>query len=165
MYEYKAPEHAVFRDRSFPMPLLEITVPAGFLPTPEKQALMKDLTTAVLKAEGVPDSPRSRSLTWILIHEVDHGHWAIAGAPPASLRFLVRVTVPLGAVSLARKRRMGLEIYRLLSKAAGKPLATDEAWILVHEIPDGHWTAAGKTLQLKDLTAFVGFQLPPGSRR
>lgn len=146
------------------MPLVEITVPAGFLPTPEKQSLIKELTTAVLKAEGVPDSPRSRSLTWILINEVEHGHWAIAGAPPAGLRFLVRVTVPLGAVSLARKRRMGLEIHRLLSKTAGKLLATDEAWILVYEVPDGHWTAAGKTLQLKDLTAFVGFQRPPRSK-
>lgn len=145
------------------MPLVEITVPAGFLPSPEKETLIKDLTCAVLKAEGVPDSPRARSLTWILIHEAEQGQWAIAGEPPANLRFLVRVTVPVGAVSLARKRRMGLEIHRLLSKTAGKTLGFDEAWIIVQEVPDGHWTADGKTLHLQDLTAFVGIKLPPKS--
>jgi phenylpyruvate tautomerase PptA (4-oxalocrotonate tautomerase family) len=145
------------------MPLVEITVPAGFLPGPEKQTLIKELTTAVLKAEGVPDSARARLLTWILIHEAARGSWAIAGEPPADLRFLVRVTVPVGAVSLARKRRMGLEIHRLLSKTAGKTLGFDEAWIIVQEVPDGHWTADGKILQLKDLTAFVGLKLPPKS--
>lgn len=160
MYEYKESEPSIPRERRLPMPLVEVTVPAGFLQNSEKQALIKELTTTVLRAEGVPDSPRSRSLTWILVNEVDRDHWAVAGAPPSSLRFLVRVTVPLGAVSLARKRRMGLAIHRLLSKTAGKPLDTDEAWILVDEVPDGHWTAAGKTLQLKDLTAFVGFQRP-----
>ncbi len=145
------------------MPLVEITVPAGFLRDTERQALIKELTTAVLKAEGVPDSPRARRLTWILIHEAERGSWAIAGEPPADIRFLVRVTVPAGAVSLARKRRMGLEIHRLLSKTAGKPLGFDEAWIIVQEVPDGQWTADGKILQLKDLTAFVGLKLPPKS--
>ncbi|MBL0057999.1 MAG: tautomerase family protein [Elusimicrobia bacterium] len=69
------------------MPLVEITVPAGFLPGPEKQTLIKELTTAVLKAEGVPDSARARSLTWILINEAKHGHWAIAGEPPPTSGF------------------------------------------------------------------------------
>ena len=57
---------------------------------------------------------------------------------------------------------MGLEIYRVLSEARGKPLRPDEAWIILNEIPEGHWTAEGKLLTLSDVSRFMGIETSGG---
>jgi phenylpyruvate tautomerase PptA (4-oxalocrotonate tautomerase family) len=142
------------------MPLIEIDVPAGALDAPAREALLKDVTASVLKVEGLPDTAQSRALTWVFVREAALGTWAVGGVPPADLHFLVRVTVPLGTLSVARRRRMGLELHRVLSRVKGRALKADEAWIILTEIPEDHWTAEGKVLRLADISGFTGMTAP-----
>lgn len=142
------------------MPMIEVVVPEGTLDGIRRGALIKELTAAVLKVEGVPDSPQARALTWVFVNEAPRDAWAAGGASPSGPRFLVRVTVPVGTLSVARKRRMGLDVYKLLSRFSGKDLSPDEAWIIVYEVPEGHWTAGGKVLRLADISTFMGMTAP-----
>jgi hypothetical protein len=59
-------------------------------------------------------------------------------------------------LSVARKRRMGLDIHKVLSARRGRNLKADEAWIIIHEIPEGNWTADGKVLHLEDVSELMG---------
>lgn len=147
------------------MPLIEVEVPEGALDSAGRMLFIEELTAVVLKVEEVPDSAQSRALTWVLIKEIPKGHWAIGGQCPPDLRFLVRASVPAGTLSIARKRRMGLEIYKLLSKRCGRALRPDEAWIIVNEVPEGNWTAGGKSLRLEDIRQFMGIVVKEGHVR
>jgi phenylpyruvate tautomerase PptA (4-oxalocrotonate tautomerase family) len=138
------------------MPLIEVIVPEGSLAPAARESLVKELSAAALKVEGIPDSLQARKLTWVLVSDAPKGTWAVGGEPAAELKFLVRVTVPRGTLSPARRRRMGLTVSKVLSAAAGRPLTPDDAWILVNEIEDGRWTAGGKILTMEDLSTYVG---------
>jgi phenylpyruvate tautomerase PptA (4-oxalocrotonate tautomerase family) len=137
------------------MPLVEVTVPKGLLDAGKRASLAAELTTAVLKAEGAPDNDRSRALTWVFLQEAPEGTWAVGGKWPSGLKFLVRLTVPVGSLSPARKRKMGATLHKVLSDHSGRPLKVEEAWILTHEVPEGNWSAGGKVLRFEDIVKFV----------
>lgn len=137
------------------MPLVEVSVPKGTLDAGHRALLAEELTKAVLKGEGAPDNPQSRALTWVFIYEVPENTWAIGGKWLSSLKFFVRLTVPVGSLSVARKRKMGAVIQKVLSDHSGKPLRVEEAWIIIYEVPEGNWSAGGKILRFEDIVRFV----------
>jgi hypothetical protein len=55
---------------------------------------------------------------------------------------------------------MGLELHRVLSRLKGRPLKADEAWIILAEVPEDHWTADGKVLRLADISGYTGMTAP-----
>jgi phenylpyruvate tautomerase PptA (4-oxalocrotonate tautomerase family) len=65
------------------------------------------------------------------------------------------VTVPAGSLSAARKRKLGAVLHKALSGHSGKPLRIEEAWIITQEVPEGNWSAGGKTLSFQDIVRFV----------
>jgi phenylpyruvate tautomerase PptA (4-oxalocrotonate tautomerase family) len=142
------------------MPLIEVTLPKGLLAAKERAALADELAGAVLKAEGAPDTPKSRSLTWVFVHEAPEGAWVVKGAGPEGPRVLVRITVPDWSLSPARRRRVGRDVHRALSARFGRPLGVEEAWILIHEVPPGDWNAGGSDLTGQNRGAYMGLRLP-----
>jgi 4-oxalocrotonate tautomerase family enzyme len=61
------------------MPLVHVTVPEGSLSEARKQLMVEKITAAALEAEGLPDTERSRMLTWVIINEVREGNWGAGG--------------------------------------------------------------------------------------
>jgi phenylpyruvate tautomerase PptA (4-oxalocrotonate tautomerase family) len=63
------------------MPMLELTYPEGALQPDARALLVEQLTAALMRWEGGPDTAFLRQATWALIHE--RPAWAInrAGAP------------------------------------------------------------------------------------
>ena len=142
------------------MPLIEVTLLKGLLGAKDRAALSDDLAAAVLKAEGAPDTPRSRALSWVFVNEAPEGAWAVKGTPPKGPRVLVRITVPAWSLSAARRRRVGRDVHRVLSDRFGRPLGVEEIWILIHEVPAGNWNAGGTDLTAENLGGYMGLQLP-----
>ncbi len=147
------------------MPLIEVSLMKGLLTAAERSALADELSGSVLKAEGTPDTPRSRALTWVFVNDAPEGAWSVKGMPAQGPRVLVRVTVPNWTLSKARKRRVGRDVHRVLSKQFGRPLGVEEIWILINEVPPGNWNAGGIDLSMEALSAHMGVHLPGQGKR
>lgn len=59
------------------MPLVTINVIENVFNTAQKAAMIEKVTDAMVAVEG----EAMRGLTWVVIHEVNEGEWAIGGKP------------------------------------------------------------------------------------
>jgi hypothetical protein len=80
------------------------------------------LTHELLVIEGV-DNDASRSIAWVMFHEVNAEQWAVGGRfddhyVPEGGRFLVLVSVPLGGLFARGKKD---DVAGSLSKCHGVP--------------------------------------------
>lgn len=59
------------------MPLVTIDVIKDVFTPTQKQAMLKEVTEAMIRVEG----EAMRGVTWVKINEVNSGDWAIGGQP------------------------------------------------------------------------------------
>ncbi len=132
------------------MPIMDLTFPAGTLDAGEQQALVDDLTTALLRAERAPDTEFFRNITWVFLHERPEGHVLAGGRPVEQPVVRLEVTTPEGALSDRRRGELVGEATRLISEATGieDPL---RIWVLCREIAEGSWGAGGSIIQFEAL--------------
>lgn len=136
------------------MPKLDLTFPAGALSDDAKRALPGQLAAALLRWEGAPDTEFFRSITWAHVHELPAEAVFTADGHAELSHFVVDVSVPQGALSDRRKGGLVEEASKLVRDAAG---LTDEegvrVWVLIHEVPEGNWGAAGQIVRFEQLRA------------
>ena len=138
------------------MPMIDLTVEADALNDGARDALARDLLAALLRWEGAPDNPRSRSLAWAFVHVVDN----IIVAEPNSPRphYRIGVRTPAGALDDLRREGLIAEATALVLKAEGRDPHPNDAfrvWVILDEVADGSWGAQGKVWRLTDIAAFV----------
>ena len=136
------------------MPKLDLTFSAGALSDDAKRELPRDLAAAMLRWEGAPDTEFFRSITWTHVHELPAEAVYTADGQAELSQFVVDATVPAGALSDRRKTGLVEEFSKLIRDAAG---LTDEdgvrVWVLIHEVPEGNWGAAGQIVRFEQLRA------------
>jgi 4-oxalocrotonate tautomerase len=59
------------------MPLVDIELIEGVFDTAQKQQMIRKVTDAMIEVEG----EAMRGVTWVRVHEVASGEWAIGGEP------------------------------------------------------------------------------------
>jgi phenylpyruvate tautomerase PptA (4-oxalocrotonate tautomerase family) len=134
------------------MPLIDLTYPAGTFTPEARTGLANDLTTALLRAERAPDTEFFRSITWAHVHELPEGAVLQAGRPVTEPTFRIQATVPAGALSDRRKEEFVSEATRLVSDAAGLDDSDGlRVWVMIGEVPDGNWGAAGQVVRFEQL--------------
>jgi phenylpyruvate tautomerase PptA (4-oxalocrotonate tautomerase family) len=134
------------------MPLMDLTDPAGALSADTLDGLSEELTTVLLRAERAPDTDLFRTITWLHVHELPQSSVRAAGRPVAEPVFRLDVTVPDGALSDRRKQELVAEATRAISAAAGLSEADAmRIWVLISEVPDGNWGAAGAMVRSEQL--------------
>jgi phenylpyruvate tautomerase PptA (4-oxalocrotonate tautomerase family) len=134
------------------MPIFEVTYPEGALSADARSKLLEDLTTVLLRAERAPDTEFFRNITWSYVHELPAGAVLAAGRPVAEPTFKIDVTTPEGALSDRRREELVAEATRLVREAAG--IAEEDAlrvWVLMHEVAEGSWGAAGQVIHFEQL--------------
>jgi phenylpyruvate tautomerase PptA (4-oxalocrotonate tautomerase family) len=134
------------------MPIFEVTFPAGALTEEQKGELAEGLTTALLRAERAPDTEFFRNITWSYLHELPEGAVRAAGKPVEQPTFRIDVTTPEGALSDRRRAELVESATEVVRDVAGIP--EEEAirvWVLMHEVDEGKWGAAGNIVQFKNL--------------
>lgn len=67
-----------------------VTVPEGTLNQDRKTGVIKDMTEAILHAEGWEVDPRHLERVWIIINDMPSGHWG-SGGQPRGVRELVEL--------------------------------------------------------------------------
>jgi phenylpyruvate tautomerase PptA (4-oxalocrotonate tautomerase family) len=136
------------------MPLIDLTYPAGTFDAETRTQLADELTTLLLHWEGAPDTEFFRSIAWVHIHELPGEHVYASGRPVETLHFKAIVTVPDGALSARRKAGL-VEAFtaELRAKAGLGEDANIRIWVLINEVPEGNWGAAGAIVQFEQLRA------------
>ena len=133
------------------MPKLDLTVTADVLTEEQKPELMRELGAALLQWEGAPDTEFFRSITWAHLHELpaEAIHTPDGVADPHAI---LDITVPAGALSERRKAGIVEDATKLVLDAAGWDAAAGvRVWVLIHEVPDGNWGAAGQVVRFEQL--------------
>jgi phenylpyruvate tautomerase PptA (4-oxalocrotonate tautomerase family) len=134
------------------VPRVELTFPAGALSEDAKRELPQQLAESMLRWEGAPDTEFFRAISWVHVHELPAGAVYTADGQAELSQFVVDVTVPQGGLSDRRRAGLVEEFTKLVREAAG--LSDEEAirvWVLVHEVPEGFWGAAGQIVRFEQL--------------
>jgi len=136
------------------MPLIDLTYPAGTFDAGTRTELADELTTTLLHWEGAPDTEFFRSIAWVHVHELPGEHVYAAGRPVEEPHFKAIVTIPQGALSARRKEGLvGDFTAKIKEKAAVGDEANIRIWVLINEVPEGDWGAAGAIVKFEDLRA------------
>jgi phenylpyruvate tautomerase PptA (4-oxalocrotonate tautomerase family) len=133
------------------MPRLDLTITADALSDQSKPELMRELGAALLHWEGAPDTEFFRSITWAHLHEVPaEGIQTPDGV--ADPHAILDITIPAGALSDRRKAGIVEDATKLVLDATGWGAdAGLRVWVLIHEVPDGNWGAAGQVVRFAQL--------------
>jgi phenylpyruvate tautomerase PptA (4-oxalocrotonate tautomerase family) len=134
------------------MPIFEVTYPEGALSPDARSRLMENLTRALLRAERAPDTEFFRNVTWSYVHELPAGAVHAAGRPVTAPTFKIDVTTPQGALSDRRREELVAEATRIVRDVAGIPEEDAlRVWVLMHEVAEGSWGAAGQVVRFEQL--------------
>lgn len=141
------------------MPFVELFVPKGSLDQERRQKIGGQLVSEVMVAEGAPDTEAARSISWLVVHEIDAwfvgGRRSSAGDRP---KYVVRVGVPAGSMNDDKRRDIVRRVTRVLADADADPERftwATAAWVHIDEIPEGNWGAGGEIVRIEDIAALV----------
>ena len=145
------------------MPLVRVTHPQGALPLPPKRRLAESLTRIVLDAEVDAVTEPGRMVTVVQFHEVAADDWAVGGtlrseSPTRPDHFIVDVVVLEGLLEGARRgdvHRRVTEAFQEAFGPAADPMLPLRVWVLVHDVREGGWGAAGRTVSATDVAQFI----------
>ncbi|GAB4585678.1 tautomerase family protein [Nocardia sp. IFM 10818] len=141
------------------MPFVELFVPKGSLDQEHREKIGSRLVSEVMLAEGAPDTEMARSISWLVVNEIDA--WFIGGRRlPAGEKpkYVVRVGVPAGTMNDDKRRDIVERVTRVLADADDDPARfteTASAWVHINEVPEGNWGARGQIVRTEDIVALV----------
>jgi phenylpyruvate tautomerase PptA (4-oxalocrotonate tautomerase family) len=131
------------------MPMIDVYATAGTFS--DKHTLAKDLASAVMRWEKVPDIAMFRNNTAAFIHDLPAE--AISNVAGDSNYVRVQVLTPIGV--LDRDKQLGVvrELTDIVAAAAGDPALTERTWVLISESPEGGWGINGHANTGADIVA------------
>ena len=148
------------------MPLIQVVAPKGSVSDDRRAEISRALLDEVIKAEGAPDTPLVRSITWVMWSEIDD--WWVGSAPLSAddpPRYIVRVGVPGGAMDDTQRQAMVECVTQVLAKCDDDPdrfTREPVAFVVVDEIPDGTCGVMGRVIRYADLVSLVKADVAAG---
>src|SRR6266478_9110311 len=141
--------------RATSMPMIDVYAPAGTFR--DRAKLVRDLATAVMTIERVPNIPLFRQNTAAFVHELPLDSLSNVDGDHAC----VRVQVLTNAGGLDREKQLAAvaELTRIVGAAAGDPAVKERIWVLLTEAPDGGWGLGGRAHTNAELVAVAREQL------
>nr|WP_294508699.1 tautomerase family protein [uncultured Rhodopila sp.] len=153
------------------MPIMQVYHVEDALDTATKEQLAQRLTDVLIAMEGGADTTGGRAFAWVLFTPIKSGDWFIGGRrdeqfvhPPG--RFLVHVAIPEGYMNAQYKSEVHAKVNAAIVAVAGgheAPNAGGSILVVIDEVTEGNWGAAGRTISLTAIAETVG--LPKGGDR
>jgi phenylpyruvate tautomerase PptA (4-oxalocrotonate tautomerase family) len=131
------------------MPMIDVYAANGTFQDPAQ--LAKDLATAVMEVEGVPNIPMFRKNTAAFVHELPAV--ALANVDGDSTYVRVQVLTNAGALDRAKQLAVVARLTELVAGAASDPSLTERTWVLLTEAPEGGWGLWGHAHTNAELVA------------
>jgi phenylpyruvate tautomerase PptA (4-oxalocrotonate tautomerase family) len=146
------------------MPIMKVTYQKGSISDTQKATLAGRLTDLMIQMEGGADTFGGRSFAWVIYREINQGDWWAGGrtdaeyvAPPG--KFLVEVQIPEGYMNTAHKQEVQSGVNAALMdvlRATRDPRDGGSTQVVIHEVTEGNWAAAGRTISLANIAGAVG---------
>jgi phenylpyruvate tautomerase PptA (4-oxalocrotonate tautomerase family) len=125
------------------MPMIDIYAPEHLFPPDADVTLCRELTLAVLRAEGVANpGPLHAGNTAAFVHRLPASAVGTAAAQPATA-VRVQIVTPPGALKREGQRQVTREATELVAKLAGDPSLAARTWVILTEAAEGGWGIAG----------------------
>ena len=131
------------------MPMIDVYAASGTFT--DKHRLARDLATAVMTIEQVPDIPMFRQNTAAFIHELPADSLSNVDGDSSYVR--VQVLTNAGALDRDKQLAVVARLTDLIAGAAGDPGLIERTWVLLTEAPDGGWGLSGHANTNEDLVA------------
>ena len=129
------------------MPMIDVYAASGTFT--DKHRLARDLATAVMTIEQVPDIPMFRKNTAAFIHELPAD--SLSNVDGDSTYVRVQVLTNAGALDRDKQLAVVARLTELIAEASGDPGLTERTWVLLTEAPDGGWGLSGHANTNEDL--------------
>ncbi len=135
--------------------MIDVYAPAGTFR--DRAKLARDLATAVMTIERVPNIPLFRQNTAAFVHELAPDTLSNVDGDHAC----VRVQVLTNAGGLDREKQLAVvaELTRIVGAAATDESVKERIWVLLTEAPDGGWGLGGRAHTNAELVAVAREQL------
>ena len=134
------------------MPMITVTIPEGLIPESSDSSLIKDLTHAVLRAEGVAQpGPFHLNNTAAFIHRLKPSSLGTAAQQPAKVARIDIITPP-GSLKTVGQKQVTKEATEILAKAAGNAALSGSTWVILSEAAEGGWGIAGTAYGIPEFT-------------
>jgi len=137
------------------MPMIDVYATAGTFA--DKHQLAKDLATALMGIEAVPDIPMFRQNTAGFVHDLPAGDLSNVDGDSNYVR--VQVLTNAGALDRDKQLAVVAQFTELVAKAAGDPSLTERTWVLLTEAVPGGWGLAGHANTNDELVAAARKQI------
>ncbi|SFM94442.1 4-oxalocrotonate tautomerase [Variovorax sp. OV329] len=146
------------------MPIMQVQYGAGQLDTSSKAELARRLTDVLIRMEGGANTHGGRAFAWVMFSELPESDWWVGGAADDGFvatpgKFLVTVTIPEGYMNAAHKNEVHAWVAEALLAAthtAGLPGAGASILVVIDEVTEGNWSAAGQPISLERIADSVG---------
>jgi phenylpyruvate tautomerase PptA (4-oxalocrotonate tautomerase family) len=121
------------------MPMIDVYAREGTFS--DKHTLARDLASAVMRWEQVPDIPLFLDNTAAFVHDLPPDAISDAGGDGNHIR--VQVLTPAGVLDRTKQLGVVQELTEIVAAAAGDPSSAARTWVLITESPEGGWGIAG----------------------
>lgn len=137
------------------MPMIDVYAPDDIFPSGADEELGRELTHAVLRAEGVArPGPFHLDNTAAFVHRMPAAAISTANTP-SSPAVRVQIITPPGALSRDGQRQLTREATDIVAAAAGDPDLVKRTWVILTEAAEGGWGLAGTAFGAEEFTALA----------
>ena len=137
------------------MPMIDVYAPADLFPAGADRDLAAELTSALLRAEGVINpGPTHTNNTGAYIHRLPPS--AVNTAAQGNARTVrVQVLTPPGVLSREGQKQLVADVTQIVARIAGDPSQGGRTWVLLTEAAEGGWGIAGTAFGREEFAALA----------
>jgi phenylpyruvate tautomerase PptA (4-oxalocrotonate tautomerase family) len=142
------------------MPNILVKIPANTFDGDARAALARRITEAAVQAEQIPDDPRRRATTWVVMEDVPAASWWCGGVDVTTqvVPCLAIAHVPAGVLDADARalfvQQMHDAFVQSLPAADGRRVVTS---VMLHDVADGTWGVNGALWALPDFARAAGY--------
>jgi phenylpyruvate tautomerase PptA (4-oxalocrotonate tautomerase family) len=140
------------------MPMIDVYAAVGTFS--DKHQLARELASAVMRWEAVPEIPLFADNTAAFIHDLPAD--ALSNVSGDSDYVRVQILTPVGVLDRAKQLGVVRELTDVVAAAAGDPTLTDRTWVLIYESPEGGWGIDGHANTSDDIVQAARRELAGG---
>jgi phenylpyruvate tautomerase PptA (4-oxalocrotonate tautomerase family) len=137
------------------MPMIDVYAPEDLFPADADEGLGRELTHAVLRAEGVAEpGPFHLDNTAAFVHRLPSSAISTASTP-SSRTVRVQIVTPPGALSRDGQRQIVAEATRIVAAFGGDEDLEQRTWVILTEAVEGGWGLSGTAFGVEEFTALA----------
>lgn len=134
------------------MPMIDVYAPASLFPSDADTKLTRELTHAVLRAEGVAaPGPFHLDNTAAFVHRLPDTAVGTASKQPAAV-VRVQIVTPPGSLKRDGQKQVTKEATEIVARMAGDPSLSARTWVILSEAAEGGWGIAGTAFGREEFT-------------